>query len=206
MLDSAAVTGRAEDRSRRVAGRGAALLRFVVDRLDAGDDVGDVEELVIDQEMLGELLAARRRTLERHQYAGLELRPRPLELGHAQPVADPPDLLAHRRDELDDLLRSGAGIDAEDAAVAIAVREGVDRVDETAPLADFLKEPRRHAAAERRVEDGSGVVIGIGIGETGKAEHDMDLLEVALLAQLATDIMRRLGARGARPRQLGEGT
>src|SRR5260221_7506269 len=121
MLDSADLAERGEGRSRRGDPPGDAHHRLVVDRLDAGDDVGDVEELVIDQEMLGELLAARRRTLERHQYAGLELRPRPLELGHAQPVADPPDLLAHRRDELDDLLRSGAGIDSEDAAVATAV-------------------------------------------------------------------------------------
>src|SRR6185437_14093226 len=150
MLDPADLAEGGEGRTGRGDTAGDTHDRRIVDRLDAGNDVGDIEELIVDEQMLGELLAARRGALERHQYAGLELGPRPLQLGRIEPVADAADLLAHRRDELHDLLRPGAGIDAEDAAVAIAVRERVDRVDEAALLADLLEEARRHAAAERR--------------------------------------------------------
>src|SRR5205814_3759076 len=119
-LDPADLAERGESRPRRRDAPGDARHRRVVDRLDAGDDGGDIEELVIDQEMLGELLAARRGALERHQDAGLELRPRPLELGAAQPVADPTALLADRGTELDDLPRPGAIIDPAHPAHAVA--------------------------------------------------------------------------------------
>src|SRR6185437_13915695 len=178
MLDPADLAEGGEGRTGRGDTAGDTHDRRIVDRLDAGNDVGDIEELIVDEQMLGELLAARRGALERHQYAGLELRPRPLQLRRIEPVPDAADLLAHRRDQLDDLFRPGAGIDAEDAAVTVAVREGIDRVDEAALLADLLEQARRHAAAERGREYGSGIVVGIGIGETGKAEHDVNLLEV----------------------------
>src|ERR1700737_2083611 len=55
MLDPADLAKRGEGGPGRGDSPGDAHDRLVIDRLDAGDDVGDVEELVIDQEMLGEL-------------------------------------------------------------------------------------------------------------------------------------------------------
>ncbi len=87
MLDPSDLTERGEGRTGRGDAMGDPHDRLVVDRLDAGDDVGDIEELTVDQQMLGELLAARRRALERHQDAGLELRtPAPLLGQHTDEV------------------------------------------------------------------------------------------------------------------------
>src|SRR6185437_328890 len=94
MLEPADLAERRESRPRRGDAARDTHYRLVVDRLDAGDDLADIEQLAIDEEMLGELLATRRGALERHQDAGLELRPRPLQLGGRQPVADATDLVA----------------------------------------------------------------------------------------------------------------
>src|SRR5579883_754137 len=205
MLEAADLAERGEGWPTRGDAPGNALHRLVVDGFDTRHDIGDVEELVIDEKLLRQLLAARRGALQRHEDAGLELRPRALQLGGAEPVADAPDLIAHGRHQLGDLLGPGAGIDAEEAGVAIAMREGIDGIDEATLLADLLKEPRGHAAAQRRRQHRGGVVVGILVGEAGKAQHDMHLLEVALLAPVAADIDGGLGARGALMRQAGEG-
>ena len=116
-----------------------------------------------------------------------------------QPVAEPHRLVAQRRHEFRRLVLAGAGIDAEQAAVAIAVGKGMDRVDEAALLAHLLEEARRHAAAERRRQHRGGVIVGVVEHEPGEPEHQVQLLEVALLALVAADIARRLG----RDRPLG---
>ena len=45
-------------------------------------------------------------------------------------------------DELADILRRGAGADAEDAAIGEGPVEGVDRIGEAALLADLLEQAR----------------------------------------------------------------
>ena len=108
-----------------------------------------IERPAEDQHVPRLLLAARGRAFERHQQPGLELGPRALQLARREPLAEPPHLVAQRRHQLGRFLLAGAGIDAEHAAVAIGVGEGIDRIDEAALLADLLEQARRHAAAER---------------------------------------------------------
>ena len=99
------------------------------------------------------------------------------------------------------LVLAGAGIDAEHAAVAIGVGEGIDRIDEAALLADLLEEARGHAAAERGRHDRGGVIIVIGEGEAGEAQQDM---RPARDRALARD-RRRHSARARSARRLARG-
>ena len=71
------------------------------------------------------------------------------------------------RQQLGRLLSRRAGIDAEQPAVTVAVRERADRVDEPAFLAHFLEEPRGHAAAENGRQHGGGGRPGSPSGRPG---------------------------------------
>src|SRR5436309_15349046 len=69
------------DRTQRRKGRRRAAPagddagdRRIIDSLDAADDLRRVERRAMDEEMLRQLLAARRGALERHQQAGFHLR------------------------------------------------------------------------------------------------------------------------------------
>ena len=173
--------------------RDDAADRGVVDRLDAAHHVGRIERRAVDQHVLRHLLAARPGAFQRHQQAGLHLRLGARQLAGGQPVGEPHRLVAQDRHQLGRLFLAGAGIDAEQPAVAVAVREGMDRVDEAALLAHFLEQPGRHAAAERGRQHRGGVIIGVVERNAGKPEHEVQLLEVAVLAVVAAGIARRLG-------------
>src|SRR5437764_15431588 len=80
----------------------------------------------------------------------------------------------------------------------------MDRVDEPPLLANFLKQPGGHAAAKRGRQDRSGVIIGISEHYPGEAEHEVQLLEIAVLAPLAPRVARRLGTDRALGRQAGK--
>ena len=105
------------------------------------------------------------------------------------------ELAAEDRHQLRDLVFAGAGIDAEDAAVAVRMREGVDRIDEAALLADLLEEPRGHAAAQRGREHVRRPVVGSACGTPREAEDEMHLFEVAVLADSPPAVAGGLGFR-----------
>jgi len=135
--------------------------RGVVDRLDAAHHVGGIDRRAVDQHVLRQLLAARPGALQRHQQPGLHLRLGARQLGRGEAVGKARGLLAQYRQQLGRLLFAGAGIDAEQPAVAIAMREGMDRIDEAALLAHLLEQAGRHAAAERGRQHGCRVIIGV---------------------------------------------
>ena len=111
--------------------------------------------------MLGQLLAARRRAFERHQQTRLHLRLGAGQFDRAQPVFELARLLAQGRHQFGRFFFAGAGINPEQPAVAIAVAKAMDRVDEPALFADFLKQPRRHAAAKRGRQHRARIKIGV---------------------------------------------
>ena len=85
--------------------------------------------------------------------------------GRVRPAVNPSSslqrLLAQHRHQLGRLVLAGAGIDAEQPAVAIAVGEGVDRIDQAALFAHLLEQPRGHAAAERGRQHRGGVIVRV---------------------------------------------
>src|SRR6516165_10146368 len=109
--------------------------RSIVDRFDAPDDLQWIERRAVNQEMLRQLFATCRGALERHQQTRLYLRLGTVELDRGQPVLETEDLLAHRRQEFGRLGFAGAGIDAEQSAVAVTMDKRVDRVHQPPLLA-----------------------------------------------------------------------
>src|SRR6185436_10567558 len=73
-------------------------------------------------------------------------------------------------------------------------------VDEPLFLADALEEARRHAAAEDGVEERGGVALLVLLREAARAEAEVDLLELFLLAQDHVLVRAR---RGPAPRLRG---
>src|SRR5207249_6035585 len=71
--------------------------------------------------------------------------------------------------------------DADVAGVAIRRDERVDRVRAAAALADLLEEPRARAVAERRVQYGDRVARRIRDRYAARPEHELHLLELALV-------------------------
>ena len=111
--------------------------------------------------MLRHLLAARPGALQGHQHPGLHLRLGARQLGRGESVGKARGLLAQYRQQLGRLLLAGAGVDAEQPAVAIAMREGMDRIHQAALLAHLLKQAGRHAAAKRGRQHGCCVIIRV---------------------------------------------
>ena len=144
-------------------------------------------------------LRPRGRALEPHQHPGLELRPRPVELGHGQALRRPAQLVHGEPGQLADLLGPGAGIERDQPGVLVGAGLGEDGVAEPAPLAQLLEEPRRHAAAERGRVDLRR--IGRILAHAGALEghRHVHLLEIARLAPLAAGEARRQH-RQRRPR------
>src|SRR5271169_6533617 len=117
--------------------------RGLVDRLDLLDRFAGRNWPAEHQQLLAKLFGARTRALERHEDARLELRSSAADLVLARRRADLAKLVAHHSDDLGHIGLAGAGVDAKGAAVREARREGVDRVDEPALLAQFLEEAGR---------------------------------------------------------------
>src|SRR5215472_8873533 len=138
-LQSAQRPERCNRRRRRAPARHDPPNGGVIDGFDAPYNVGWVERGAVDQQMLGELLAASRGALERHQEPCLHLRLGPAELYRRQPILQLHRLFAQRRHQLGRLVLAGPGVDPEQSAVAITMDKGVDRIDETAFLANFLE-------------------------------------------------------------------
>ena len=97
-----------------------------------------------------EPLGARRGALQPHQQAGLELRPRSLDLGGREAVDRAAQFVHREFGELADLVRAGAGVEGDEAGVLVGAGLGEDRVAEAAPLAQLLEQPRRHARRRAR--------------------------------------------------------
>ena len=107
-------------------------------------------------------------------------------------------LVDDHRHQLGDVALAGRGMDAEDAGIGKAPVEGVDRIAEAALLAHFLEQPRRHAAAEDHRQHLRGVEVAHMIGAALEAEHDLRVHQVAVLAEVAADIVRVLRQRAVR--------
>ncbi len=125
---------------------------------------------------------------ERHQGAGLDLVAGAHELGLAQRAGDAHEFLADGRHQLGQVVFARAGIDAEQAAIAIGGVEAVDAVDQAALLADTLEQARGHAAAEQGRIDGEREIVGIAIADALAAQHQVGLLQHPRLAPVAADI------------------
>src|SRR5262249_26867311 len=82
-------------------------------------------------------------------------------------------------DFADGFLRS-ACIDAQNPGIGIRSKLAENGVGKALLLTNFLEEPRRHAAAEKIVEDRGGKAAVIGEGNGGHADADVGLFEVAL--------------------------
>src|SRR5204863_8617688 len=120
----------------------------------------------------------------RQQDRSLEMKLRGRELvGRRAGLFD----LAHLRErEVEDapqILRCARGVDGFVSAVQISVVIRRDAVDESFLFADALEEARRHAAAEDRVEEGGGVALVALLRIAARSEAEVDLLELALLAE-----------------------
>src|SRR6516162_11420569 len=146
----------------------------------------------MNQKVLRQLLAARRRALERHQQTRLHLRLSSIELDGGQSVPQLHRFLAQRRYQFGRLALAGPGIDAEQPAVSIAVSKGVDRIYQPPLLTNLLEQARRHAAAERSRQHRGSVIVGVTDHHAGKADDEVQLFEIPLLAMITASVARRL--------------
>ena len=183
-------------RAERSVSRSIGQRRKPLDQLFLGDRPAE------QQQLPGDLRGAACRALGRHDEAGAILRARPVELVLEDVLAG---LLQFRHDDrhqLGNVALPGRRVHAENAGVGKAPMERVDRVAEAAFLAHLLEQPRRHAAAEDHRQHLRGVEVAHVIGAALEAEDDLRVHQVAVLAEIAADIMRVL-RRNARRRGCG---
>ena len=158
----------------------------------------------MDLELAGELLAAAAGGFQGHQQGGAELGLGAVQLLLGHVVLDAAQFLQRHGDELGGLVLPRAGIDREHAAVPEGGVEGVDGIDEAALLADLLEQAGGHAATEQAGHQHGRVVHRVAIARAGEAQHDMDLIQLPLLAELAAGIAGGLGLVRLGYRQVGE--
>src|SRR4051812_1421308 len=89
------------------------------------------------------------RRLEAHQQAGLDLRPRPVELGFAQRCRGLGKHLAGKSDGFGGTIALGRTADPDHSDIVEGMAPGIDRISEAALFTQLLKQPRRSPAAER---------------------------------------------------------
>ena len=113
------------------------------------------------------------------------------------------ELGEHELGDRADPLRRAAGVQADEAGIREARGEGVDRVGEAALLADLLEQPRRHPAAEHRVEHAEHGAPLVGGRDPGDPHQ-----QVRLLDRPAGDVQRaaafdQVGGRVAAGHRIG---
>ena len=150
------------------------------------------------------LSEARFRAFQRHQQAGLHLRLGAGNLGLVQRFGGERNLIDGDPHQFWRIGLVGAGIEGEHAGVDIRHVEGVDRVAESAVLAHFLEQPRRHAAAEHTGENLQVVQLLVAHRQSLQGQCDMHLLEIARLDPGAAAETRRFGRRCGRTDEAGE--
>ena len=101
----------------------------------------------------------------------------------APSLLDLPHLLERDVQHALQVLRRAGGVDGLVAAVEVAVVVRHDGVDEAFLLADALEEARRHPAAEDGVEERRGIALVALLRKAARAEAEVNLLELAFLAQ-----------------------
>ncbi len=195
---------RRERRRRAEHPRGGAAHIVGGHGVDLADRLAGRDHAVEHLELPRQLLAAAAGALERHQQRRLHLGAGAGQLGFRHALLHLAQLLQRDRHQLRRLALAGAGVDAEQARIHVRRGERVDRIDQPALLPHLLEQPRRHAAAEQGREQQGRVVVGIAIGDRGEAEHDMHLVEVARLAELAAPVEAGAHRRRLHARQVGE--
>ena len=146
------------------------------------------------------------RALETEHEAALQVILRSLQLvvRHRGPLQGA-QLLDHEIDNIRDRPAVAPGVHRQGARVAIRDEAAADGVREPPLLADVLKEPRAHRAAEHRVEHVRDVAIGMVLRIGSRAETDMALLEVLVShSQPNVHVRRGRGERLAVDRKRGE--
>jgi hypothetical protein len=88
---------------------------------------------------------------------------------------------------------SGAGVDGHHACIRIRRELAEHRIGKALLLANILEQARRHAAAQKIVEDGDAKAVFVAQRNRRDADAKVDLLEVALRLQMD----RSLSTRGA---------
>src|SRR5579871_1035899 len=135
--------------------------------------------------------------LEREREVALDVLLGERELGGVDwGVAGARELLENHVDAGLYVLGRGSGVDAEQPRAPIRSLEGVDAVDEAALLANLLKEPAGHAAAQDRIEERQRVAALVADVDAARSDDDMRLFAV-----FVSDV--RAG-RGCRPLGFGE--
>ena len=104
------------------------------------------------EKLARELLGTGAGALECHQQSGFHLCLCPCHLRLIDGLRRAVDLIHDDTHQLGHIGRIGPGIEAEHSGVRIGRVERVDRVTQAALLTYFLKQARRHAAAEHARE------------------------------------------------------
>src|SRR6185437_3163533 len=153
------------------------------DAFEHGDQLGRGKMAIEIDVVAGEAAHALATALEREQGCTLQV-----ILGAAKLfffeglVAESAEFGEDRAQQFLSVFERRAGIDGEDAGIAIRIDVAEDGVGEALSLADILEEARGHSAAEHVVEYGGGEATVVGHRKRGNAQADVDLLEFALAA------------------------
>ena len=122
-----------------------------------------------------------------------------------QRLFDAAQLLDDEIDDLADRFVRAPRVDRERAGVAIGAQAAEYRIGQSTLLANVLKQPRAHRAAEQRIEHVAGIPIVVVLRIAAGAEAQVALLELLVANQNIGDDRRRLLAcRFAHRRQIAE--
>ena len=109
------------------------------------------------------------------------------------------ELVADHVQRLDDVVLTGADVDAHLPGVLVLARPGIDGVGEAALLAHLLEQARGGRAAEDRVQDRQGEAALVVAGDALSAQADVVLLGLLGVEGDALTAAARSGRR--RPRR-----
>ena len=151
------------------------------------------------------MLAARRRALQGHQDAGLELGAGAGHLFLGDVAAHLGDFIADQGNQLFGFLLPGAGVNAEQAGVRITREKGVNAVHQAALFAHLLEQARGHAAAKQSGKDRNRVEVGVLVRNALEAEHHVDLFQIPVLAHLTAHVTGGIAGSLVAVRQALEG-
>ena len=142
--------------------------------------------------------------LQPHEDVGLGELPGPLQLlGGGAVVGEVPDRGADGLQGLGLGLPAQGSVDGEDPGLGVAGAVGVDGVAQAPLLPDLLPQPGGHAGAQHGGEELEGEAPGVPVGQAGKGQSQVVLLD-GLLFQGDSGGVDRRGHRGQLPRRQGQ--
>lgn len=108
----------------------------------------DRYRLAVDEELVAQHFGAAHDAFFAHQKIGADLSFGAIQFAARYMLLYIVQFIANNRHKFAQALGIGSGVNLENARIVETAMRGIDRIDQTALLAHFLKQTRRRAAAE----------------------------------------------------------